>query len=161
MLDSFKITWTEVYQATLSSTVSQSLLKFISIELVMLSNHLTLCHPLLFLPAIFPSIEVFSNESALPIRCPKYWSFNLSISPSNEHSGLIFFRMDWFNLLAVQGLSGVFSKTLPQFESISSSALSLLCDPVLTSVHDYWKNHSFDYMYLCQPSDISAFYYAI
>ena len=85
-----------------SSTISQSLLKFVSIESVMLSNHLILCHPLL-LPSIFPSIRVFSNESVLCIRWPKYWSFSYSISPSNEYSGLISFRIDWFDLLAIQG----------------------------------------------------------
>ena len=94
---------TAACQTSLSSTTSWSLLKFMSIELVMLSNHFILCRPLLLLPSIFPSIRVFSNESALPIRWPKYWSFSFSISPSNEHSGLIFFRIDWFDLLAVQG----------------------------------------------------------
>ena len=94
--------WTAPCQAPLSSTVSWSLLKFISTESVMLPNHLSLCHPLL-LPSIFPSIRVFSKESALRIRWPKYWSFSFSISPSNEYSGLISFRIDWFDLLAVQG----------------------------------------------------------
>ena len=95
--------WTAARWASLSITNSRSLLKFMSIELVMPANYLTLCHPLLFLPSIFPSIRVFSNESVLPIRRPKYWSFNFSISPSNEYTGLISFRMDWFNLLTVQG----------------------------------------------------------
>ena len=99
----FVTPWTAAHQASLSTTNSQSLLKFMSIELVMPSNHLILCHPLLLLPSIFPSIRVFSNESVLRIRWPKYWSFSFSISPSNEHSGLIFFRMDWLNILAVQG----------------------------------------------------------
>ena len=90
-------------QASLSSTISQSLLKLMSIESVMPSNHLILCHPLLPLPSIFPSSRVFSNESALCIRWPKYWSFSFSISPSNEYSGLIFFRIDWFDRFAVQG----------------------------------------------------------
>ena len=103
----------------LSSTLSWSLLKLISIELVMPSNHLILCHPLLFLPSIFPSIRVFSNESALRIRGPKYWSF--SISPSNEYSGLIFFRIYWFELLAVQGTL----KSLLQCHN--SKASILLC----------------------------------
>ena len=94
---------TAACQASLSITNSQSLLKFISIELVMPSNHLILCHPLLLLPSIFPSIRVFSNESVLCIRCPKYWSFSFSISPSNDYSGLISFRMDSLDLLAVQG----------------------------------------------------------
>ena len=91
------------YQTPLSSTVSQSLLNFISIEWVMLSNHLILCHPLLLLPSIFPSIRIFSNELALHIGWLKYWSFSFSISPSNEYSGLISFRIHWLDLLAVQG----------------------------------------------------------
>ena len=91
--------WTASSQASLSITNSRSLLKLMSIELVMPSNHLILCHPLLLPPSIFPSIRVFSNESVLCIRWPKYWSFSFSISPSNEHSGLISFRTDWFDLL--------------------------------------------------------------
>ena len=94
--------WTAVCQASLSFVISLSLCKLMSTELVMPSNHLLLCHPL-FLPSVFPSISVFSNESALPIRWPKYWSFSFSISPSNEYSGLISFRIDWLDLLAVQG----------------------------------------------------------
>ena len=90
-------------RAPLSSTISQSLLKLISTESVILSNHLTLCHPLLLLPSIFPSIRVFTNKSAVCIRWPKYWSFTFNISPSSEHPGLISFRMDWLDLLAVQG----------------------------------------------------------
>ena len=99
----FVTPWTAVYQASLSITNSRSLLKLISIESVMPSNHLILCHPLLLLPLIFPNIRVFSNESVLCIRWPKYWSFSFNISPSNEYSGLISFRMDWLDLLAVQG----------------------------------------------------------
>ena len=95
--------WTAAHQASLSITNSQGLFKLMSIESVMPSNHLILCLPLLPLPSIFPSIRVFSKESVLHIRWPKYWSFSLSISPSNEHPGLISFRMDWLNLLAVQG----------------------------------------------------------
>ena len=95
--------WTAAHQASLYITNSWSLLKLMSIKLLMPSSHLILCRPLLFLPLLFPSIRVFSNESALPIRWPKYWTFIFSISPSNEHSGLIFFRMDWLDLLAVQG----------------------------------------------------------
>ena len=91
------------HQAPLSSTISWTLLKFMSIESVMLSNHIILCHPLLLLPSIFPSIRIFSKESILRIRWSKYWSFSCSISPSSEYSGLISFRMDWFDLLAVQG----------------------------------------------------------
>ena len=99
----FAAPWTEACQATLSITNSQSLLKLISIESVMPSNHLILCGPLLLPPSIFPSIRIFSNQSVYHIRWPKYWSFSFSISPSNEHSGLISFRMDWLDLLAVQG----------------------------------------------------------
>ena len=99
----FVTPWTAARQASLSITNSQSPPKPMSIELVMPSNHLILCHPLLLLPSIFPSIRVFSNESILPIRWPKYWSFSFNISPSSEHSGLISFRRDWLDLLAVQG----------------------------------------------------------
>ena len=99
----FVIPWIAVLQASLSFTISQSLLKLMSIESVMPSNHLVLCHPLLLLPSIFPSIRVLSNESIPCIRWPKYWSFSFSISSSNEYSGLISFRIDWFDLLVVQG----------------------------------------------------------
>ena len=112
------------------------------------SNHLILCHLLLLLLSIFPSIRAFSCESALHIRWPKYWSFSFSISPSNEYSRLISFRINWFDLLAVQGTLKESSPT-PQLQSINSSALSLLYGPSLTSVHDYWKDHSFDYKDLC------------
>ena len=95
--------WTAARQASLSITNSWSFLKLMSLESVMPSNHLILCHPLLFLPSIFPRIRIFSNESVLPSRLPKYWSFSFSISPSNKYSGLISFRIDWFDLLAVQG----------------------------------------------------------
>ena len=107
----FATPWTAARQASLSMTNSWSLLKLMSIELVMPSNHLILCPPLLLLPSIFPSIGVFSNESVLGIRFPKYWSFSFSISPFSEYSGLISFRMDWLDLLAVQG---VFSNTTVQ-----------------------------------------------
>ena len=103
------------------------------------SNRLILCRPLLLPPSIFSSIRVFSNESVLHIRWPKYWSFSFSISPFNEYSGLISFRMDWLDLLAVQE-----SSPTPQFKSINSSVLSFLYSPALTSIHDLWKNHSFD-----------------
>jgi len=99
----FVTPWTAACQASLSFTISWSLLKLMSIESVMLPNHLILCRPLLLLPSVFPSIKVFSNELALCIRWPKYWSFNFSISPSNEYSGVISFRIDWLDLLAVQG----------------------------------------------------------
>ena len=113
----FTTPWTAACQASLSFTISWSLLKLISIESVMPSNHLILCHPLLLLPSIFASIRVFSNESSLHIRWPKYWRF--SISPSNEYSGLISFRIDWFDLLAVQGTL----KSLFQHHSLKASAL--------------------------------------
>ena len=99
----FEIPWTAAYQASLSFTISWSLLKLMSIESVMPSNHLVLCHPLLFLPSIFPSTRIFSKESDLRSKWPKYWSFSFSVSPSNEHSWLISFRIDWIDLLAVQG----------------------------------------------------------
>ena len=102
-------------------------------------NHLILCHPLLLLPSIFPSIRVFSNESTLNIRWPKYWRFSISISPSNEYSGLISFRIDWLDLLEVQGTLKSLSPA-PQFKSINSLVLSLLHGPTLTFIHDYWKN---------------------
>ena len=105
----FATTWTAVCQASLSFTISWNLVKLTSVEPVMPSNHLIICWPVLLLPSIFPSIRVFSNESVLHIRWPKYWSFSFSISPSNEHSGLISFRMDWFDRLVVQGTL----KTLP------------------------------------------------
>ena len=133
---------TSACQASLSITKSQSPPKPMSIESVMPSNHLSICCPLLLLPLIFPSIRVFSNESALRIRWPKYWRFSFNSSSSNEHPGLISFRMDWLDLLAVQG---IFKSLLQhQFKSINSSALSLLHSPTLTSIHDHWKNHSLD-----------------
>ena len=111
--------WIAAHQASLFIINSQSLLKLMSIQLVMTSNHLFLCHPLLLLPSIFPSIRVFSNESALCIRWPKYWHFSVSISPSNEYSGLISFRMDWLDLLAVQETL----KSLLQHHSSKASIL--------------------------------------
>ena len=140
----FATPWTAARQASLSITNSQSLPKLMSIESVMPSNHLILCHPLLLLRSIFPNIRVFSNESALRIRWPKYWSFSFSISPSNEYSGLISFRMDWLDLLAVQGTLKILSSPTPQFKSINSSALSFLYGPILTFIHGYWKNYSLD-----------------
>ena len=112
------------------------------LELVMPSNHLILCRPLLFLPSILPSIRVFSNESTLHIRWPKYWSFSFNISPSNEHPGLMSFRMDWLDLLAVQGTL----KSLLQHHSSKASILrwSAFFIAQLTSIHDHWKNHSLD-----------------
>ena len=130
---------TAVHQASLSFTISQSLRKLMPIELVMLPNHLILYHLLLILPSIFPSIRVFSNESTVCIRWPEYWRFSFRISPFNEYSGLIFFRIDWFDLLEVQEI--LKSLTAPQFKSINSSVLSLHYGPTLISVLDYWKNH--------------------
>ena len=121
----FVTPWTAARQASLSITNSWSPLKPMSIESVMPSNHLILCCPLLLLPSIFPSIRVFSNESAFRIRCPKYWSFSFNISPSNEHPELISFRMDWLDLLAVQGLSRVFSNTTVQKHQFFDPQLSL------------------------------------
>ena len=138
----FVTPWTAALKASLSITNSQSLLKLMSIESVMPSNHFILCHPLLLPPSIFPSIRVFSNESVLHTRWPNNWSFSFNISPSNEYSGLISFRMDWLDLRAVQGTFE--SSTIPQFKSINSSVLMFLCSPTLISIHDYWKNHSFD-----------------
>ena len=128
----FVTPWTAARQASLSITNSQSLLKLMLIQSVMPSNHLILCFPLLLLPSIFPSITVFSNESVIHIRWPKNWSFRFSIRPSNEYSGLISFRMDWLDLLAVQGTSPT-----PQFKSTDSLALSFLYSPTFTSIHDY------------------------
>ena len=119
--------WTAAHQASLSITNSLSLLKLMSIKSMMPSNHLILCHPLLFLPSICLSIRVFSNKSVFHIRWAKYWSFSFSISPSNEYSGLISFRMDWLDLLAVQGTL----KSLLQHHN--SKALSFLYHPTLTS----------------------------
>ena len=115
----FVTSWTVARQASLSITNSRSSLRFTSIESVMPSNHLTLCHPLFLLPSIFPSIRVFLNESALCIRWPKYWSFSFSISPPNEHPGLISFRMDWLDILTVQGTL----KSLLQHHSSKASIL--------------------------------------
>ena len=129
--------WTAAHQASLSITNSWSLLKLMSIKSVVRSNYLILCHPLLLSPSIFPSIRVFSNEPALRSRWPKYWSFSFSISSCNEYSALISFRMDWLDLLAVQGT--LKSLLQHQFKSINSLALSLLYSPTLSCVHDYWK----------------------
>ena len=127
--------WTAACQAYLSITNSWSLFKLMSIELVMPSNHLILCHPLLLLPSITAIIRVFSSESVLLIRCPKYWRFSFSISLSSEYSVLISFRMDWFDLLAVQGT--LKSSPTPEVKNINSSVLSFLYSPTLTSIHDY------------------------
>ena len=120
----FETPWTAAHQASLSSTISQSSLKLMSIESMMTSKHLILRHPLLLLPSIFPSIRVFSSELVLRIRWPKYWSFSFSISPSNEYSGLISFRTGWITLKS-KGLSGVFSSTTVQKHLFFGAQLSL------------------------------------
>ena len=151
---------TAVPQASLSVTNSWSLLKLMSIELVMPSNHLILCCPLLLLPSIFPSIRVFSNESVLRIRSPKDWSFSFNISPSNENSGLNSFRMYWLDLLAVQGIL----KSHLQHHSPKASILQHSAFFIVQLSHSYMtteNNHSFDQMDLCQQRNVSAFEYAI
>ena len=125
------------------------------------ANHLIVCHSLLLLPSIFPSISVFSNESVLRIRWQNYWSFSFSISPSNKHSGLISFMIDWFDLLTIQGtlktpLQNHGSK--PWFEGIKSLRHYKSYSPIVTSIHDFQKTHSFDYMEFCWQSNVSAFY---
>ena len=129
----FATPWSAAHQASLSVINSWSLLKLMSIELVMPSNHLTLCRPLLLLPSIFPRIRVFSSKSVLPIRWPKYWSFSFSISPSNEYSGLVSFRMDWLDLLAVQGAL----KSLPQHHSSKASILQRSAFYIVQLSHPY------------------------
>ena len=143
----FATPWTAACQASLTITISRSLLKLMSIDLVMPSNHLILGCPLLLLPSIFPSIRVFSNESVLHIRWPKYGSFSFSISPSNEYSGLISFRIDWLTPCCPRD-SQEFSPT-PQFKSVISLVLCFLYSPTLIAIHDYWKNHTFDYTDIC------------
>ena len=132
---------TATHQASLSFSISQSFCKLISIESMMPCNQLIFCLPLLFLPSLFPSIRVFFRVCSLNQMAEVNWSF--SISPSNEYSGLISFTIAWFDLLAVQGDSQE-SSPAPQFESINSLVLSLLYGSTLTSIHDYWKNHSFE-----------------
>ena len=138
----FATPWTAAHQASLSLSISWSLLKLMSIESVMPSNHLILCYPLL-LPSIFPSIRVFSNELALRIRWPKYWTFSFSFSPSNEYSELIFFSVDWFDLLAVQGSL----RSLLQYHNSKASILWCSAFFMVQLSHPYmtnWKNHGTD-----------------
>ena len=140
----FAIPWTAAHRVSLSVTISQSLLKLMSIESMMPSKHLILCRPLLLLPSIFPSIRVFYKELALCIRWPTYWSFSFSISPSNEYSGLISFRVDWFDLLVVQGTL----KSLLQHHSSKASILSCSAFFMVQLSHPYMstdKSHTFDY----------------
>ena len=149
--------WTAARQASLSITNSQSLFKFMFIESVMLFNPLILCRPLLLPPSIFHSIRVFSKESVLCIRWPKYWRFSFSISPSNEYSGLISFRIDWLDLLAVQEtLKSLIQHHSSPTHQINSSALTFLYSPTLTSIYDHWNNQSIDYMDLCWQSNVSV-----
>ena len=143
--------WTTTRQASLSFTIFQSLLKFMSIESVMLSNHLIFCCPLLLLPSIFPSIRVFSNESTLHIRWSEYWSFSFRISPSNECSGLISFRIDLLDLLTVQRTL----KSLLQHHSSKASILQCSAFFIVQVSHLYMTR--FDHMDICQQSDVSAF----
>ena len=143
--------WTAAHQAPLSFTISQSL----STEPVMLSNQLILCHPLLLLPSVFPSIMFFSNELVLHIRWPKCWSFYFSISPSNNHLGFISFKIDCFDVLAVQGTLKSFPA--PHFKSINASVLNHLKGPTHTSARDYWKSYCFDYIFVSKV--ISLFFF--
>ena len=151
----FAALWTAALQVSLSFTISQSLLKLLSIEWVIPSNHLILCHPLLLLPSIFPNIRVFSNEFPLCIRWSRYWSFSFSISPSSEHSGLISFRIDWFDLLAVQGTL----KSPLQHHSLKPSILQYSAFFMVQLSHLYMTTGktSFDYKDFCWQSDVSTF----
>ena len=153
--------WNAACQTSLSFTISRSLLRFMSIDSVMPSNHLILCCPLFLLPSILPSIRVFYNESALRVRWSKYWSFRFSISPSNEYSGLISFRIDWFDLLAIQGTL----KSLLQHYSSKASILQQLAFFMVQFSHPYIttggkknkQKHSFDYIDICRQSNVSVF----
>ena len=133
----FATPWTAAWQTSLSITNSQSLLKLMRIDSVMASNHLILCHPLLLLHSIFPSIRLFSKDSVLCIKWPKNWSFSFSMSLSNEYSGLVSLMIDWLDLLAVQG-------TLKNLLWHHSSKACFLYSSTLTSIHDYWENYNFD-----------------
>ena len=155
----FLTPWTAAHQASLSLTVSQSLPKFMSISLVMPPIHLIFWCPLLLLPSIFPSIRDFSNKSSIHITWPKYWSFSFSISPSSEYSGLTSFKIDWYDLLAVQGTF----RSLFQLYILKGRSLifCLLYGLALTTICDNWEDHSLDYTDLCQQSDVSAFRHAV
>ena len=137
----FVTPWTSAHQASLSITNSWSLLKLMSIEVVMPSNHLILCHPLLLLPSIFTSIRVFSKESVFHIRWPKYWSFSFSVSPPNEYSGLISFRMSWLDLLAVQGtLKSLLQHHSSKASILQHSAFFTFAYKFLTTVSEVYRN---------------------
>ena len=144
---------------SLSITNFQSLCKLMSIESVMPSNHLILCHPLLPLPSISPSMRVFSSESVLHIRQSKYWNFSFSISHSNVYSGLISSRTDWYDPVSPRDSQE--SSPSTQFRSINSSVFSFIFTSNFTSIHDYWKNHSVDQTGLCWQSNVCLFYYAV
>ena len=144
--------WTAARQASLSFTISRSLPKLMSIESAMPSSHLILCHSLFLLPSVFSSIRVFSNELPLCIRWTKYWSFSFIIS---QYSGLVSLGFTgWISMLFKVSQESSLAQKL---KIISSLALSLLYGPTLTSIYNYWKNHSLDYMYLCWQSDVSVF----
>ena len=151
----FVTPWTAARQASLSFSISRNLLRLMSIESMMPSNYFFFCCPLLLLPSILPSIRVFSNESVLHIRWPNYWSFSFSISPSNEYSGLISFRIDWFDLLAVQGTLKIFSSTTVQKHQFFGAQSDINSHLYMTTE----KNHNFDYDYtdLCWQSNVSSF----
>ena len=151
---SFVTPWTAACQGSVSFTIPWSLLRFMSIELLMLSNHLILCCPLFLRPSIFPSIRVFFSESAFGIRWPKYWSFNFSISPSNEYSGLISFRIDWFDLLTDQGS---LKSLLQHLDSKTSVWCSAFIVQLSHPLHDYWKNHSFEFLVGIEEYLMAAF----
>ena len=140
----FATPWSAAHQASLSFTISWSLLKFMSTESVMPSNHLILCHPLLLLPSAFPRIRVFSSKLVLHIRWPKYLCFSFNISPSNEYSGLISFRVDRLDGSPCNPRDSQEFSPIPQFKSINSLVLGFLYSPTLTFMHDYWRNHIFD-----------------
>ena len=151
----FATPWTAAHQAPPSSTISWSLLTFLSIESVMLTKHLILCRPLLLLPSIFPSIRVFSNESVLHIRWSKDWSFSFrSVLPMNIQNGFPLGLTVWFPCSPRDSQE---YNHAPQFKSISSSALSFFYGPTLKSIHDYWKNHSIECLDLGWQSNVSAF----
>ena len=153
----FVTPWTAAHQASLSFTNSQSLLKLMSMESVMPFKHLILCRPLLLLPSIFPSIRVFSNESILHSRWAKYWA-SASVLPMNIQD---WFPLGWAGWFSCSPRDSQESYPTPQFKSISSSALSLLYGTTLTSTHDNWKSHIFDYVDLCRQCDVSAFQYTV
>ena len=151
----FVTPWTAARQASLSTTNSQSLPKPMSIDSMMPSNHLIFCRPLLLLPSIFPSIRVFSNETALHIRWPKYWSFSFNISFSNEHQD--WSPLGWTGWISLQPRDSQESSQMSQFKSINSLVLSFLYGPSLTHIDDYWEKHRFDYMDICWQSDVCIF----